>query len=519
MSVIPYPGFLYVDTLCALSGADVTELNTGCLAFVESEDAYFRLAVMDPPPVPNGTDVISVPGGPPTPGCTPSVFDGDTRRWILTNIADAVGETANSLAWYIDAVLGDNANTGTDAAHPVQTFREVGERWERGAGYNAGHVDPALNGPVRVHILSDHLLDTDTILVKRPLANDNPIIVTYENPAAPLPVSVTVTTALDIDHLNNQVTAIGSIGISAYLGQYIVITTGVLEGYWAYIYEAVDPDNVLTTPFVKQLSATSPTLDVATTVAVNVPIGLPVIRAAGCRIPSTIVLDVDPGSEIWFYDVSVHDLTQPAGPVPFVQPGLFSGVLRFFRSEGDPFAAASFVAGPLAGIAFSGSSTANMNLLTLGTTPGVTCSGSYVALTGSSNQSLTVDKDSVFSPTAKVDIRPGQSLLIIDAAVNNATIAAIEVIEGSVHFAGAFYGTGNAVAILNMRRYAKGSYVAGIANQLTVADLTNVPYTATINFQHSVVKNFVSAPPIAANIPFVSNATASDSQAGLIASP
>ena len=520
MSVIPYPGFLYVDNICALSGADVTELNTGCLAFVESEDAYYRLALMNPPPVPNGTDVISVPGGPPTPGCLPSVFDGDNRRWILTNIADAVGETANSLAWYINAATGSDSATGTDPAHPVKTFREVGERWKRGAGYNIGHLDPSLNGPVHVHIQSSYLLDTDTILVERPVANDYPIIVTYDyDPSGNAPV--VITSATDIDHAGNILVSLSGPALGTHVGKYVLLTAGPLAGYWAYIYSLSngDPSTVLTTPFVKQVP-NSPDLILASTVAADIAAASPVLRVAGCSVPSTVLLSIDPGSEVWLYDVSMHDLTPPTIPAPFAEPGLFSGVLRFFRSEGDP-SGTNLVAGTLASISFSGSSTANMSLVTLGNAPGATCSASFVELAGSSLRNLVVDKDSVFSPNAKLDVGRGQDLTVGDAAANELTsLPAIEVVEGSVHFTGAFYGQDNTVPVLNMKRYARGSYDPAIVAKLTVAEGgANIPYSAQINFQNGVVKTFVSGPPgPLVNIPFVSNATASDSQAGLIAS-
>jgi hypothetical protein len=87
-SVIAYPGFLFASTICDLADADVSPLNEGCLAFVESKKNFYRLSQDPVPPAPNGTTVLSVPGGPSTPGCTSGVPGTDPRRWVLTNLAD-----------------------------------------------------------------------------------------------------------------------------------------------------------------------------------------------------------------------------------------------------------------------------------------------------------------------------------------------------------------------------------------------------------------------------------------------
>jgi hypothetical protein len=70
-SVIAYPGFLFASTVCDLADADVSQLNEGCLAFVESKKKFYRLSQDTVPPIPNGSTVLSVPGGPATPGCRP----------------------------------------------------------------------------------------------------------------------------------------------------------------------------------------------------------------------------------------------------------------------------------------------------------------------------------------------------------------------------------------------------------------------------------------------------------------
>ena len=87
-SVVPFPGFLFASTVCDLADADVSQLNEGCLAFVESEKNFYRLSEDAVPPAPNGTTVLSVPGGPATPGCTSGAPGTDPRRWVLTNLSD-----------------------------------------------------------------------------------------------------------------------------------------------------------------------------------------------------------------------------------------------------------------------------------------------------------------------------------------------------------------------------------------------------------------------------------------------
>lgn len=107
-SVVPFPGFLFASTVCDLADADVSQLNEGCLAFVESEKNFYRLSEDAVPPAPNGTTVLSVPGGPATPGCTSGAPGTDPRRWVLTNLSDrSPNLIPDAIFWKPSAAIDD----------------------------------------------------------------------------------------------------------------------------------------------------------------------------------------------------------------------------------------------------------------------------------------------------------------------------------------------------------------------------------------------------------------------------
>jgi hypothetical protein len=504
MSVVPYPGFLFVDTICELAGADVTKLNQGCLAYVGNEDAYFRLTAKTPPVSPNGVDVISVPGGPQTPGCPPATTGADVRRWILTNIADAIGTSANSLAWYVNAVSGNDANIGTDPLFPVKTVREVGERWERGAGYNTA-------GAVHVYIQSDHLLPTDTILVKRPVVNGNPIIFHGTRASGSPPISPPIVSATDIHRPNNQIVTLAFAGPALpAIGSYIHILSGPLAGYWARIAKA-DPTNALArdcTPFVIQPNPSDAQLTIASSVSANVPGASYEILHAGCSIPETFVIDIDPLAEVWFYDVKVQNPGVP--PNPFYQPIIKSGAVRFFRSEGDTGSPATFIIASAGSIYFSGSTSEGFVIHSVGEQ--VEFDASYADLPQNCVlKALTLKNDTLVSPAWSVRTEDGQLCILRDVAVNgNGPQPTFFVGNAILKIDGALYGKDNIAPILKLRRWARGSYADQAS--LTIAKAGGAAYSGEIDFGlPAPMKTFD-----AIDIPFVSIATGNSSQAGLI---
>jgi hypothetical protein len=516
MSVLPYPGFLYAESICELAASDVSDLNTGCLAFVNSEDAYFRLSYVPPPAtpaVPNGADVVSVPGGPQTPGCPPVVgTTDDRRRWILTNIADAVGSSANALAWYINSVTGDNANIGTDPLFPVLTALEVGQRWERGAGFNTA-------GPVNVYIQSTSLLDSDTILVDRPVVRPSPAYpggnpIVYHGTRRPdVATALTIIAALDINRAGNQICSVTFSGNPAALvGRYIMMTSGPASGCWARII-SLDPHNangVLTTPFVKQVSTYSTSLAVQAGLPGSLPGASFRILGDGCQVPDSVVVNIDPLAEVWFYDLL---MITSLGALPYYQSLITSGSIRFFRSESSSGSPATLFAEDAAAIYFTGSSSEGFVIYSLGPS-GVYYEAGYAELPNQGFvETLRFEQDTVISPLWQLITQEGERCRSYNTAVNgNAASPTLRIRGGSLELHGALYGQDNLNAIIQLAQWSQASY-ENKAN-LTVADASNVSYSGVIDYVGVATVSKTFAP--ATDVPFVDNATASNSQAGLI---
>lgn len=510
MSVIPYPGFLFAHTICELAGADVSTLNTGCLAFVENEDAYYRLTASASPSTPNGADVISVPGGPNTPGCT--VLAGttdDVRRWILTNIADAVGSTANAAAWYIDSVLGSDSNIGTDPALPLQTARELGKRWARGATFNTA--------PVIVTIQSTSLLTDDLIDVRRPVTAGQPIIFLGTRPA--VFTTGTVTAVQQLTRATNLITTLtaGAFDFTTSVGKYIRMTSGASTGYWAKIISlgAGGVTTAITTPFVINAGyPTSETLTVKDSVA-PLAVGTFEILNVGCIIPQTFTVDIPGSSEVWFFDV---DIDGTALPVPLVASEFRSGITRFFRSS-FIHADVIFPLSSDAGLAFNGSSTFGTQapqpcaaVLSAGVF-GVQMLASHARLGASSSsiiKNMLLDQDTVIDDAWDQPIGVNEYGYFGNVCINSTTASPlITVSGGEIQFKAAVYGLDNSGVVLHLGSFAKATYTN---KALFTVALVAVDGTGVIDYTNGVLKDFT-----AANLPFVSNATASDSQAGFIA--
>lgn len=506
-SVLPYPGFLYAATVCELSNSDVTELNEGCLAYVEATNSYYRLSDTPIPPVPDGTTVISVPGGPATPGCFPVPVGPttDTRRWVLTNIADVVPVTANALAWYINADTGLDTNIGTDPLFPLLTGRELGRRWKEGAGYNTGVVT--------VTIQSDHLLPTDILDIERSITIGKPVI--FYGTRGANTATGTLTGCQNLDRATNLITKVTSAGFdfSLYINRFIQITIGG-QLFTAFIFaaEGVGNSTAITTPFTFIPTESNLASAVLSRLGSNPILGNEAftILGTGCVVPNTIILKTDVLSQVLFYDVMVSNA---ATPNPYAQQNLDTGILAFVRSQMDAANPASFFAEQEATLVFANSSSSYSTIVSEGV---VTSAFSYADLANSSNvANMQVQADSVMADSWDLITKVDQFMESTNLCINNSTSTKIRIVGGTLYVNGALYGKNNADFIIAMGSNARGVYNCGGADLLaglTVESL--VPgVIGNMTFLNGPLNN---KPMDTINLPFVAVATALDTQSSFI---
>ena len=508
-SVLQYPGFLYAATVCELSNSDVTELNEGCLAYVELTNAYYRLADVPIPEVPDGTTVVSVPGGPATPGCFPLPVGPttDTRRWILTNIADVVPSTANSLAWFINAVLGSDTNDGITPTTPLKTARELGRRWKEGAGYNTGVVE--------VKIQSEYLLSDDIIDVERPIAFGKPVVFYGQRGADPI-TGGTLTGGASLSRPLNRITSVADVTLdfTPYIGSFIEVMIGGLA-YTAYLIslDGVDIHTALTTPLTHFMVDSDLTSAVLSTAATHPLTGGESYRilGAGCTIPNTIILKTDLTSQVLFYDVTISNA---AVPVPYTQQNLDVGTIAFARSQIDPASPSPvlFVAEKEATVGFANASSTGLTILSEGS---FVSAFAYADLRAASNVALVqLTSDSVVADAWSFITNTDQKMQMNNVCINNSTGTKIRVINGTLLVSDALYGLNNADFVVSLADYARGYYNCGGLDklaQLTIQGIGAVP--ANMNFQNGPLN---VKPMDTINLPFMAVATSLDSQAGFI---
>jgi len=533
----PFTGFFLVPNICTLSNEDTSGLQNGCLAYVEDVNRYYRYAANGTSAPLDGVYVVSTWTGPLNPGCDPlppgaNAHGADRPRWILTNLADAIGTTANSTEWFIDAVYGNDNNIGTVQSKPLQTFRELGRRWRSGATYNTDYIF--------VTILSDHLLDDDVIDICRPLGDPNqsqnfPIIIqgTRQDPVSSgviglgsVAVNHAAPASLGIAAGGHGVLLdIGALG-AAYPNSFLQITnSGVLLNAWMClvgVYNSGATPLDYSTPIVLQAVAPSPAIppDPALNQGAPVPGDTFNVLGAGCSIPDTIVLDIPSFAEVWFYDV---ELRQGTAPVPTAVQDLKSGAMRFYRSSGSSANPARLYTGPNSQVSlyFMGSTTKDIQVLMRN--PATSAGQSSYSNSGGlrldaslydNNQGIdanTVDfwNDSVFAPGAYVTLQSGRILTVVDLWIQHSAAASIRSSGGVIFFNNALYGSGNLADIMQLGEYTKGVYSS--AAQLTVAANLGAAQSGGINYLNGVSKTFVPA-----DLPFVSIATGADSQSGMI---
>ncbi len=539
----PFTGFFLAENICELSNADTSGLQDGALAYVKSVNSYYRYAELGTPTPTDGTYVVSTWSGPLNPGCAPQPSNAhgtDVARWVLTNLADVLGVGANFTAYFIDAVLGNNANDGLTPATAIQTARELGRRWRQGATFNSDYIF--------VTVLSDHLLSNDVIDIARPSGSS-----VFNTPAS-YPIVwfgtrqanlVTGATTLAGTRSQNAAAAGGGdctminhagLGYAAlYPNAIVQIVGGANGGAWAYLVAqsglTATLNYELLSPFVHQ------TIAPVSAGAVNPDLTLNTLNPAGgetfnvlgrgCLIPDTIILDIPPRSEVWFYDM---ELQGGAAPVPYTVPNLKSGILRFYRSTGlvTPPIPTKLLTGPGPNVTlyFEGSSTANINIvmtkvaseINVNWFGGLTIQGGvYNSNGGIFVGALHMGQDTILARQSTVIMGVAQEVILTNVCVqkNQAPVVASFLISGGTFTCnGTLYGTENAQTILQLGRYAKGTYTD--RTLLTVADTTGNPGASTaktgvVDYLNSVLKTFANT-----DVPMVSNATASDSQAGLV---
>ena len=219
---------------------------------------------------------------------------------------------------------------------------------------------------------------------------------------------------------------------------------------------------------------------------------------------------------MWFFDVDVDGSSGPSVPVVYTE--IKSGVIRFFRSSwinSDTV----FPLGEDAGLAFSGSSTFNSTAPQASVAAytqglfGVQILASHANLGASTTSLITnllVDQDTVIDNLWNQPIGPNQYANFGNVCVNETAASPVLYASGgTVQFKNYLYGINNSGVVLKLGSYSKATYTD--KTKLVVA-LVAVASTGVIDYTNLVLKDFT-----AANLPFVSNATASDSQAGFIA--
>jgi hypothetical protein len=129
--------------------------------------------------------------------------------------------------WYIDAVGGDDANSGRAAEQALATAAELRRR----LGPN-----PVLSQPVRVHILSDL---SEDIYLEATFSGDRGVLVLLaDGPKAILATdTISAWTAFTIN-TEGELTGTAITDFTPYIGQRLVITDGANAG-WSYFIQGI----------------------------------------------------------------------------------------------------------------------------------------------------------------------------------------------------------------------------------------------------------------------------------------
>ena len=128
-----------VASLTVLANLPTTGLQPGEPAYVQDTKRYFYLDRTSSLPV--SGDVVAAQGG---------------GQWVFSANASA-NAALSQAAWFVDAVNGNDGNTGATTGTALQTFQEILRRW----GPN-----PVLPQTTTITVLSTVLLPTDQWIVR-----------------------------------------------------------------------------------------------------------------------------------------------------------------------------------------------------------------------------------------------------------------------------------------------------------------------------------------------------------------
>lgn len=509
-----------VETICDLYGTDATQFDSGTLALVRQEGAYF--AVVDSGGAP-GPDLVSTTNGPQQPGCTnPNVDVGTSPlRWARTSLTIAEAMRGNAPAYFVNAVTGDNSLDGLTPDTAVEQVAEVCRRM-KGAAYNTTAIHIYCLTPIP---------SSDTAFFERNVTPGLPIIV-HSQLDAPAPykltpaASYTLTAVDDLDPAANQEQRITALALGAVPlsppSVLVLSPTSSNPGAFAWPAAALSPTELRTTPFGEQ-TGLSPV------VTLQDPIVADVVEAyvAPSFMLSALRLDIDPDAEVWFKGFNVRG-------GPSVPQRIVSGVLRLVQCTGQDLDLKCFGD---ASLAFNACHTYAI-------TGSVRGSGTFEAETtfflGDAPLARTrriaahcmIDPDATITVAAQQEFgidscyTEFEDLCIVAQANGDGAFAAD--LGGFVSLSGFLYGSDVATYAGTLDHFSQAVYKAILPSQPPVVNPTGISFVAaeTASYPGSAKVKFPrSAGPAVEktlttdDLPFVSIATAVDSQSGLIELP
>lgn len=502
MSVYSYNGFGVVNDYCGLINAGGGQ--EGALVFVSSTNQYFQLINETVPPTIDYVTVFPVFDGPAVPGCARSSTGTNPGRWVLVNIAGSSSPAVDVPDWYIDPVGGSDLNDGTTAITPLQTFRALAARWKG--------ITTAPTVPVEVHILDGvELVVDDQLVVDRPFTSTNNLTVMYDDMTATSPLvdeSVALTGYTGPTAATNtsaQLVATPVADWATYVGKHIYLATnatGANIGAVATVLEKINATTVRVTPFIRA-DGTLVTPIAGNTIRIFTPFSLS--NTANTQSSDPYV-DAGPNGIVSTRYCSIGgDGLAAATPVGFVRAAsirpfggaigasvgmtLYVSNVPEFRATGCWLTTNTTLQGSASAFYFhscaygwSGVNTAGCNL---------SFEDHTTVVDGGSFSNLFVN---------------GGTVSYENVCLENAGANAIVVEEnGYARFNGPIYGTGLTSYVVAFHTNAKGTYATAAGADFYANGAVN-----DFDFQNGVVKD---SP---ADLPFVSNATAAQSQASLV---
>jgi hypothetical protein len=504
-------GTLLVSTPCELANRSVDDCQEGSQAFVTTTGQYFRMSRETPALTPDGATVLTTWGGPAMAPCTQSYTGTGNERWILQNNGDVINPFASVTDWYIDPIAGLDTNSGTILSSPLKTFKALAARW--------ANITTLNTAAINVHVIgaATALATGDQAVLTRPI-----------NPNFPLSINGVQTTLTTngiggvlaytpinrAGNVSSQLQGLLLAGTwTTYIGKIVVITTaGANLGAWAVVLEDLGGDTCKTTPFVKQTTDTTVAL---TTVS----------PAPGDTFKVVSVLELNDGSigcyplintgsgDVWFHDVSFDDA---GGAGSSYSDGILSaGHVYVYRSQLNA-TGRGLTCLSLAALRWGG--------CYLVSQPGTTALGALTATfdfegcgwrLGGQLSILSgfviIDGDTALFPNNQFIGIIASSIVLCHVHIDKALSPAIDLPytagagrASQAAFSGAIYGTAIPTTHISLHDYCRATYTGGATFPAAVTGGQH-----PLDFQNGVLKDY-------ADLPFISIATNSDSQAGLL---